>query len=403
MNFLNYMKDPELKESPDNYVIVEYRLLCSGELYNGKVLTADWRKSDATRLLLTSPFELTVVSQPFDDYPQELSLRFKVSQVTEKKDNVSFSFLPDEDIARDIASFLSLFCRRLIIVSAKVRESRPNDPNEYPAVFRDWPIAFTNCLKLTSWKRQPSTVVYGAKGVERITDYNPPPKPIDPDYIKKIFLSLPHINHVESIVLSARRYALALELIQNQPDFSYQSLISSAETIATSVLRSYKPSETEMVDVKRPVFDLALKFGLSEGQAKEVAVAACQEHSWNHRKFKKFLCDHVGEELWTKDDVFMDMALLIPQKERFESALSQIYVSRSKGLHAGHHYPITAAVGTSPWLPAKIILELGSLKSPFPPVTWFERVVNIALRTFVERSAELSSESGQPSEIENET
>lgn len=389
MYLLDYLKDRKSGESLQGLVNVEYRLLCSGELYNGKVITGDLRKSDVTRLLLTAPFELTVVSQPFDDYPQELSLRFGVSRVTEEKDNVSFSFLPDDEIASDIAAFLTLLFRRLVTVAAKVRESRPDQPNEYPAVFKDWPVAFTKSLKLSSWKRQPSGVVYGAKGIEKITDYNPPPKPVDPGYLNRIFSSLHDLDHAETIVLSARRYALALELIQDQPDFSYQSLISSVEAVATGVLRSFKPSEAEMVKVKHPVFDLALEFGLSEEQAQKLAIAACQEHSWTHRKFKKFICDHVGEEIWTKDDVFIDMAPLIPPKERFESALSQIYISRSKGLHAGEHYPITATVGTSPWMPAKIMLELGSSREPFPPVTWFERVVNVALRTFIERSAGL--------------
>jgi hypothetical protein len=317
-------------------------------------------------------------------------LRFKVSEVTEKKDNTSVSFIPDDEIAHDIAAFLTLLLRRLITVSAKVREIHTNVPDEYPSVFKDWPVAFTKSLKLTSWKRQPSTVVYGIKGIEKITDYNPPPKAIDPEYVEKMFLSLPDLDHIESLVLSARRYALALELIQTQPDFSYQSLISSVEAIATSVFYSYKPSESEMVEIKRPVFNLALKYGLSEVQAKEIAIKACHENSWRHRKFKKFLCNNIGNELWTEDDVFINIAPLSPPKERFESALSQIYIGRSKGLHAGHHYPITATVGTTPWMPVKACMEFRS-KSPFPPVTWFERVVNIALRTFVERSAGLST------------
>jgi hypothetical protein len=66
-------------------VYFEYRLLCSGALYNAEVLTADWRKSDITRLLVDGPFILTVCSHPFDDYPQELSLRFQTALVTETK------------------------------------------------------------------------------------------------------------------------------------------------------------------------------------------------------------------------------------------------------------------------------------------------------------------------------
>jgi hypothetical protein len=49
-------------------VDIEYRLACSGELFNRKVITGDWRKSDITRVLLRTPLELFVNSQPFDAY-----------------------------------------------------------------------------------------------------------------------------------------------------------------------------------------------------------------------------------------------------------------------------------------------------------------------------------------------
>jgi len=393
MYLLDYLRNPEFKKSPDNFVTVEYRLLCSGELYNGKVDTFDWRKGTATRLLLTFPFELTVVSQPFNDYPQELALQFKVQQVTETKGKAFFMYTPDDEIVRDFAALLSLLCRRLITVAAKVRESYQHDLNDYPAVFRDWPVAFTSSLKLTSWRRQPSSVVYGAKGVEEVIDYNPSSKSVDPDYLKGIFLALPNLDHAESIVLSARRYALGLELIQNRPELSYQFLISSVETIANSVFSSFKPSIDEMTKVKRSVFDLALEFGLSEPEAKKLVIEACQGLSWSGRKFKKFLCDHVGDEIWTeKDDVFADMQFLAPKKERFEYALDQIYKNRGTSLHVGKDYPISGTVGTSPRIPAKMMLEFGTSKNFFPPVTWFERVVNIALRTYLECSAELRGE-----------
>lgn len=252
MYLLDYLRDPEFKKSGGNALAVEYRLLCSGELYNGKVETFDWRKGMATRLLLTSPFELTVVSQPFNNYPQELALRFKVQQVTETKGNSCFTFVPDDEIARDLAAILSLLCRRLITVAAKVRESHPHDRDNYPAVFRDWPAGFTDSLKLTSWQRQPSSVVYGPKGIEKIIDYNPQPAPVDPTYLKRIFVALANLEHAESIVLSARRYALALELIQSRPEFSYQLLISSIEAIANRVCSSFRPSDDEMRRVKPP-------------------------------------------------------------------------------------------------------------------------------------------------------
>ena len=78
---------------------VEYRLSCSGELYNRNIKTGDWRKSDATRILLRTPFELFVASDPFDDYPQELCARLVVNRVVIENPPKSFTrvFLPDED------------------------------------------------------------------------------------------------------------------------------------------------------------------------------------------------------------------------------------------------------------------------------------------------------------------
>src|SRR6185295_12558993 len=84
---------------------VEHRLLCSGELYNSRILASDWRKSDVKRVLLLSPFELFVTSRPFDAYPQELCLRFPLDYCNEvaEADGVSFRrmFLPDDEIVED--------------------------------------------------------------------------------------------------------------------------------------------------------------------------------------------------------------------------------------------------------------------------------------------------------------
>lgn len=387
MYFIEHLKDPQCKGTSEDIVTVEYRLACSGELYNEKVFTTDWRKSDATRLLLTTPFELFVASQPFNDYPQELALRFNTHQVTESKGNTSCSFLPDLEIAQDIAAFLSLFCRRLITVAAKVRESYPKERKDLPAVFQDRPVAFTTSMTLSHWKRCPSAVIYGSKGIEKIIDYNPPPKPINPDYLQKLFLALPHLEQAGSIVLSARLYTLALELIEQRPEISYQLLISSIETIANDVLRSFTPNITDMVETKRAVVELALKFGLSEEQAQELAITACRGDRWISRKFKKFLSDHVNDGLWTEDDVFKVPEFFLPKKGEFESALSRIYETRSKAIHAGLSYPVSGTLGGHPTVPAKTMLDLGSSDTPFPPVVWFERVVNTALITFLERCA----------------
>jgi hypothetical protein len=47
MYLLSFLKDPQCTQSAKR-IAVEYRLLCSGELYNGDIIAIDWRKSDVT-------------------------------------------------------------------------------------------------------------------------------------------------------------------------------------------------------------------------------------------------------------------------------------------------------------------------------------------------------------------
>jgi hypothetical protein len=115
MYFVKFLQTPDHQAGGDQ---VEYRLVCSGEFFNRTVLTYDWRKSDATRILLEEPFSLLVASRPFDTYPQELCLRLTVAEVTEQATHgtstSSLIFLPDDDIVEDICAILSLLSRRLI-------------------------------------------------------------------------------------------------------------------------------------------------------------------------------------------------------------------------------------------------------------------------------------------------
>src|SRR5215813_13867667 len=102
---------------------VEYRLACSGELFNRRVLTYDWRKSDVTRVLLRSPFELFVVSRPFHSYPQELALRFGVDYAKEESgNNFTSTFLPDDEVVEDLCAVLTLLARRLITMVVNTRQ-----------------------------------------------------------------------------------------------------------------------------------------------------------------------------------------------------------------------------------------------------------------------------------------
>jgi hypothetical protein len=108
MYALRFLKERLEGKPPAGEVEVEYRLACSGELYNRSIKTGDWRKSDATRILLRTPFELFVASQPFDDYPQELCARLVLTRAIESDQLFSRGFLPDKDVIEDLCSLLTL-------------------------------------------------------------------------------------------------------------------------------------------------------------------------------------------------------------------------------------------------------------------------------------------------------
>jgi hypothetical protein len=373
-------------------VSFEYRLLCSGELYDAQAITADWRKSDATRLLLDEPFTLTVCSHPFDDYPQELSLRFQAARVKETKGRTTSIFYPDDEIARDVASILSLLLRRLITVAAKVREIHPRHYDQEPNFLLDNSIDFVNRINRDYWERKPATVVYGVKGVHDIIDYNPPPLGLVPHDLGKLLTALASSQHAESLVLGARLYSQALRQIEHEADLAYQSLISCVETLANDVLNEYRPDEADMIKTKESVFNMAAKLGLKQEQCKALAIEACSGMSWATRKFTKFLLENTANDLWKKDDLFQLDELFCPKQDEIEPTIHAVYAARGGATHRGRPYPPSIAIGIGPTFPSSVFrdINLGQPNTPItpiPPVVWFERLVNCAINNFVKRIA----------------
>lgn len=393
MYILDLLKRSNLDatEASDS-VAFEYRLLCSGELYNASVITADWRKSDGTRLLVPRLFLLSVCSHPFDDYPQELSLRFKTTMVTEIKGRTTSMFYPDEEIARDLSSILSLLLRRLITVAAKVREIHPRHYDREPDYLLDNSIDFVNRISRNYWERKPATIVYGAKGIHDIIDYNPPPLGVVPHDLLSLLTALASSPYAESLVLAARLYSQALRQIEHEADLAYQSLISCVETIANEALREYQPEETDMVMVKKSVFDKAAELGLGQAQCRALAIEACSGMTWATKKFIKFLFDNTGKDLWEKDDLFRLDSLFCPKQDELQSAIRSVYAARGGATHGGRPYPLSIAIGIGPTVPVGALLDLNfdpsnTTPTPIPPIVWFERLVNSALCNFVRRVA----------------
>ncbi len=388
MYVLSLLKGGDFESADGLPVTFDYRLLFSGEIFNSRVLTSDWRKSDATRIILRSPFSLFVCSHPFYDYPQELALKFASPSVTEKHGAVISSFYPDEEISRDIAAILTLLTRRLVTVATKVREIHPRRYEEEPDLFLDLPTPIVNSLERVHWIRKPATVVYGASGPIDITDYNPPAEGADPALLMLKLSLLAASPTAAALVQSARLYALALERIETDIQIAYQLLISSVEAVANEALQGFSPPREELVKIKSTVADLALKDGLTSQQAEELAVEACSGIPWAKRKFVKFLVDNAPPRLWEEDDLFHPPEMLVPKEEELEAVLGAVYEARSGATHHGRAFPGSASFGIGPTIPARLLVEFdpSQPRGGVPPAVWFERLVNFALNDYIERT-----------------
>ena len=177
MRLIDHLKQQSSSEPLLEPARIEYRLACSGELLKAQVITADWRKQDVTRILLVSPVQLSVVSRPFDDYPQELCLRLEVGVVKETDSSHHITFHPDEEIVGDLCSILTLVTRRLVVPVTQISTQYVGlyDGQEgVPSHFLNTPDPLIRRAEFPSWKRRGATVITGAEG-QRVIDHSPPP------------------------------------------------------------------------------------------------------------------------------------------------------------------------------------------------------------------------------------
>ncbi len=370
---------------------VEYRLVCSGVLYDCTVETCDWHRSDVTRVLLRSPFELFDVSRRFHTYPQELALRFTAEYVTEVSGNFSSHFLPDEDIVEDLCAMLTLLSRRLIAPVVKLRETSAYECAALGSFGSDVPLPLLPVSRFPMWSRRPLSIITSPEG-RRVVSHDPPPVGVDPSALQKLLLKLPESRQAALLLNAARLYKTAMELIETRPDISYQLLISTVESLANAALKDYQPSESEMVEAKKSVFQRAREFGLEEDKARQLALDACRGDRWLSRKFRQFLSTYASSrEIWARDRLFIVTENLCPQPEDFDSVLGRIYRIRSRNLHAGSPFPRHVGLGTAPSYPARD-LPLDPLATPdVPPVPWFERVVSVASQRFIQEQTSAAS------------
>jgi len=394
MHILDYLKSAEDDVQVDensvvrvvhrfdqNSIQVEFRLICSG-MFFPRHFPGDWSKSDGARILLELPVELLVASRPYDDYPQELVLRFVAPHVNETQGRISHSYYPDSEIASDVAALLTLLCRRLVTVSAKVREQHHS--THVPPILADYPIPAVTTVKMSYWNKRPLEFLYGFDGV-KVKSHHPPHLPFDSDELMQTLPALPKLKVASAVVRAARLYASAMERIESQPEICYQLFISAAETMAGAVLQDWEPDTARKIESKGALVSYATKTEkLSKDVAERLALEASKDNPWSSRKFKKFLLDNLDREAISReDDLFIVPQELCPKEDEIEQAPGKIYLNRSGATHSGHSYPASASIGPSLFVSMKAFDAIINQERPFPPIGWFERVVNSAIRGYL--------------------
>jgi hypothetical protein len=377
-------------------ISVEYRLACSGQLCNRRVLTlADYRKSDAGRIVLKGPFELFVVGHPFDAYPQELCLRLSLDYVTEpdgaalESGTSLVTLLPDEDIVEDFCSIVTLLSRRLVSPVVKVQERHADHASHAYDALGSYglvcPTPILNPSEVPVWKRRPLTIITNSEG-QKIVNNNPPLVGVDPGALSEFLIQFPNVPKADQVLYAARLYRTALETIEVRPDIAYLLLVSAVETLADVAFEDYEPSESEKLEAKAPLRSCAQQMGLTTEQTKKLVLADCKSEKWATKKFKKFLLDFTPwDQLEVDDRVFIVPSFLRPQKDAIPKTLGLIYKARSDNVHVGSPFPRSIRIGTTTGIDIRDLpphWPAGG-RPDIPPVTWFERVVWLASSQFV--------------------
>ncbi|MGH9870650.1 MAG: hypothetical protein ACREAA_21140 [Candidatus Polarisedimenticolia bacterium] len=378
MNVLNFLKNSSSRPVELGLPISEYRLLCSGLVYNSEVFSVVWTQNRAARCLSERPFELSVLGD--EEYPQELILRIAAGMTSESGNGISIHRQADDEIAEDLAALLSLLLRRLITVSAKVRISLPGEKPE------EFPMPLLNSIRRTVRRKRPSFVKLGSEGLS-VSSHVLPPVPVHAGELHRLLSALPHLESAAAYVRSARLYSQAVRLLDEYPDVSYVLLISCVETAADAYLPSWKPDSDKMRESKKSMIQYAEGIGLREEQWGKLADLACKDMRWTSERFQEFLIRYVPDSLWEDSEEFKSIEAFIPSKERFCEVLKLICRTRGRALHAGEAFPITGRLEPSEMLPVDAVLHLSPERPCLPPATWFERVVSMTLRSYLESRA----------------
>lgn len=314
--------------------------------------------------------------------------------MTERHGLVQNTHYPDDAIARDFCALLTLLTRRLTVVLCKSREIHTDQSK--PSPLRDFPLPIWAETTPTVWKARPATIAWSLQGIQ-VQFHHPPVVELNQAGIGQAIDALRMNVHAERIICSARLYAAALERIEFDPETAYQKLISAVDSLSQVEFSGW-PGEEERLNLLRENNDTwkfkvaaAINAGLTQDAAEGLILNLSKNDPFSRRKFKKFILEFLDPSILDEEDsLFIEPKGMYPPKEKLATAIDLIWKNRGGVLHGGSDYPPTASVGTSNRIPTKAMIDaLGMLTSGgllFPPVTWFERIVQNTIVRWIRKS-----------------
>lgn len=381
--FLGFLADSD--SSPDQRIVSEHRLVCSGQMYSGE----NPFQSIFARVLLETPISLVVAIPMLADmrksYPQEWALRMSVRMVGDQRPKMFRQHYPDVEIVSDMAAMLTLLCRRLITVAGRVSVTELSVSPEIPDWIRQMPVPLATSLTLKYWPEQPSIFV-NVPGCPDLQHFEPLVKRFETERITAILKGLPKIPHAERVVLAARMYWAAMAAVYDRIDIAYLLMTMSVEALANHAVTGEDARAEAKTTVPRKVVKKLEAVGLTDAQIKGTWNALAEARSTF--KFGKFMADNVKDDLWTSDDLFRidDFAKhILPKKGDFAQAIKDVYERRNLFVHHGQPYPAMIEAGIGPVIPSEASIEILAGER-FPPFVWFERAVHLALVNYIEKA-----------------
>ena len=390
--------DYHYKNSTEESIVVEYRLVSWGEIY--PPFLGDREHSLSAQFILNDyPFKLFSVSIPYSGLPQKLCLTFRDPIVESRTGKITSIGPHPDDAAKEYAAFLSLVTRRRVFAIGQTRNNG---------------VPFEG-----------SAEIYHRSHYQEKQQL----KEIDPEEIYILLKNLQGMDRsiTQQYLLSMRLYHSAIEMMFTEPEFAYLFLVMSLESIASAVYKDMKPSDTNSEPSELDQYLDSAYHNWREycdistvEKKKQVADMLVDKAYFIGRKFREFVFKNLPDTFWSdteddaKPDYLSSMIIAGPngmgKEEKYRSGktimefekidkaslkktLDIIYSTRSKFVHEGVRFPPSIVAGHFSRIPEAAFEELvgkaftvsasDELFLDVPPLLTFERMVSYSLIGFL--------------------